>query len=328
MNTQLIYGDIGGTKTILQIAKITDNRILEQFTHYYESNSFTSFSAILRDFLEKAGIKKTSAHPVAACFAVAGPIVEQQVKLTNLPWSINAAEMMAEFSFPCVKLINDFEAAALAIEILSPNDLVTLQVGKARAKEMRVVVGAGTGTGVAWLTWQGDRYVPLSTEAGHVDFAPTSDLQIRLLEALQNKFGHVSIERLLSGSGLTNIFDFFQKELGSERLNLSGDSGAKIGALALQDNHPIAIKSLDLFAEIFGAYAGNLALSGLCRNGVYVTGGIAPKNIITLTAGGFMRAFNYKGRFSEMMNEIPVNIVTNPDICLLGAKQAAQYLLD
>lgn len=332
MNKQLIYGDIGGTKTILQIAELRDGEICEQFTHCYNSHFYTTFSDLLRDFLNKISDVKTINYPGYGCFSVAGPVVAQQTKLTNLSWLIDSADITAEFLIPCVNLINDFESAALAIAVLPPSDLVTLQAGKAHPQEMRVVLGAGTGMGVAWLTWQSDRYVPLSTEAGHIDFAPTNKLQVRLLEALQNKFGHVSVERLLSGPGLTNIFNFLQTNSsdysGLAPINLDEDSGAVIAMLALEQKHPIAIKSLDLFAEIYGAYAGNLALAGLCRNGVYIAGGIAPKIINTLDTGSFMRAFCDKGRFSTMMKEIPVHVITNPNVSLLGAKLKAQYLLN
>ncbi len=332
MNKQLIYGDIGGTKTILQIAELKNGKIYEQFTHCYISCTYTTFSDLLRDFLNRTSKVKTIGCPDIGCFSVAGPVVAQQTKLTNLSWLIDSADITAEFSIPSVNLINDFESAALAISALPPSDLVTLQEGKAHPQEMRVVLGAGTGMGVAWLTWQGDRYVPLSTEAGHMDFAPNSKLQVKLLEALQDKFGHVSVERLLSGPGLTNIFDFLQMSpsdsSGLEPINLNEDSGAVITTLALKQKHPVAIKSLDLFAEIYGAYAGNLALAGLCRNGVYIAGGIAPKIINTLGTGSFMWAFCDKGRFSAMMKEIPVHVITNPNASLLGAKLKAQYLLN
>mgnify|MGYP000424534630 CR=1 FL=1 len=332
MNKQLIYGDIGGTKTILQIAELRDGKIFEQFTHCYNSCTYPAFTDLLRDFLNRTGEVKTIGCPDIGCFSVAGPVVAQQTKLTNLSWLIDSADITAEFSIPSVNLINDFESAALAIAVLPPSDLVTLQVGKAHPQKMRVVLGAGTGMGVAWLAWQGDRYTPLSTEAGHIDFAPTNKLQVKLLEVLQNKFGRVSVERLLSGPGLTNIFNFLQMNpsdsSGLAPINLDEDSGAVIATLALKQKHPVAIKSLDLFAEIYGAYAGNLALAGLCRNGVYIAGGIAPKIINILDTGSFMRAFCDKGRFSAMMEEIPVHVITNPNASLLGAKQKAQYILN
>ncbi len=329
LNKQLIYGDIGGTKTILQWAEIKDREIHQQFTHRYDSAAFVTFSDMLRDFLNRT---ETANHPVAACFAIAGPIVAQQTKVTNLPWQINSTGISDEFAIPAVKLINDFEAAALAIESLSPNDLTTLQTGQVIAQGMRVVLGAGTGMGVAWLPWLEGRYFALSTEAGHMDFAPANELQTHLFKALHHQFGHVSVERLLSGSGLTSIFNFLQMNaaIASDLapIFLEEDSGATITALAQTRKHPIAIKSLDLFAEIYGAYAGNLALAGLCRGGVYIAGGIAPRIINILSSGGFMRAFRDKGRFSALMHEIPVQVITNYEISLLGAKQEAHNLLN
>ncbi len=299
------------------------------FTYRYDSTAFITFSDMLRDFLNRT---ETANHPVAACFAIAGPIVAQQTKVTNLPWQISSTGISYEFSIPVVKLINDFEAAALAIESLPPNDLITLQTGQAHAQAMRVVLGAGTGMGVAWVTWLEGRYFALPTEAGHMDFAPANELQIHLIKALHHQFGHVSVERLLSGSGLTNIFNFLQMNaaIASDLapIILEEDSGATITALAQTRKHPIAIKSLDLFAEIYGAYAGNLVLAGLCRGGVYIAGGIAPQIINILSSGGFMRAFRDKGRFSALMNEIPVHVITNTEISLLGAKQEAHNLLN
>ncbi len=328
MNKPFIYGDIGGTKTILALAEMRNGEIHQQFTQRYLSHSFEQFPHLLTDFLHQS---QAVAHPVAACFAIAGPIVAQQATLTNLPWQISSTRIAQEFSIPAVKLINDFEAAAFAIEDLTPNDLLRLQTGKTHDHAMRVVLGAGTGMGVAWLAWLNDRYIPLSTEAGHMDFAPTNKLQMCLLESLHIKFGHVSIERLLSGSGLTHIFNFLQMSQttppGLTATHLKEDSGATITTLAQTHQHPIAIKSLHIFAEIYGAYAGNLALAGLCRGGVYIAGGIAPKIINILNSGGFMRAFRDKGRFTPLMNEIPVHVVTNPEISLLGAKREVHNLL-
>ncbi|PTN12196.1 glucokinase [Nitrosomonas aestuarii] len=332
MNKQLIYGDIGGTKTLLQIAELKNGTVHEQGAHRYRSSEYSDFADILTDFLDRISATGIHCKPITACFAVAGPVVAQQAQLTNLPWQMSAAQIAQTFLIPHVKLLNDFEAAALAVEILTPSDLASLQQGREQAHAMRVILGAGTGMGVAWLAWQKDSYQPISTEAGHVDFAPTSALQIRLLETLQKKFPHVSVERLLSGAGLTHIFNFLQTtstEFSSPAPSHldEEDSGATVTALAIEQNHPVAVRSLELFAEIYGAYAGNLALTGLCRNGVYIAGGIAPRIIHILRAGGFMRAFCNKGRFSKLMHDIPVQVITNPSVSLLGAKRKAQDLL-
>tara|TARA_R110002073_G_scaffold180366_1_gene338714 strand:- start:28 stop:1062 length:1035 start_codon:yes stop_codon:yes gene_type:complete len=329
MNKQLICGDIGGTKTLLRTTSFNDGKILEYTERCYDSAAYSSFTDMLKDFLDTAGIHN---HPSTACFAVAGPIVAQRVKLTNLPWFIDASDIATKFLISSVILINDFEATAQAIETLPESDRITLQAGKPQAQAMCVVLGAGTGMGVAWLICQGGHYVSLSTEAGHMDFAPTNKLQIGLLEYLQNKFGHVSVERVLSGSGLTHIFNFLQIHpdilFKPPQISLDEDSGAAISELAFKQKHAIAIRSLDLFAEIYGAYAGNLALAGLCRGGVYIAGGIAPKIIDTLKAGNFIHAFRNKGRFTTMMNEIPIQVITNPKVSLLGAEQIALCLLD
>lgn len=326
MNTQLLYGDIGGTKTVLQLAEVAEGGIRECCTKRYDSAAFATFSDVLHDFLGQATIHP----PAAACFAVAGPIATQQATLTNLPWQISSANIAQEFSIAAVKLINDFEAVALAIDGLPPSDLITLQTGQPHAHAMRAVLGAGTGMGVAWLPCIDGRYHALPTEAGHIDFAPLTPLQTGLLEWLQQRFGHVSVERILSGSGLTNIFKFLQMQAAMPDLaiiELEEDSGAAVTALAQTGEHPAAAQALELFAEIYGAYAGNLALAGLCRGGVYVAGGIAPKMIGTLQAGDFMRAFRAKGRFSPLLHEIPVHVVTNPAPGLLGARQEAWHLL-
>ncbi len=331
MNGYFVCGDIGGTKTWLQALHSNDGALQVRYEQQYDSRTYAGFSDVLRDFLDKAGMKHTDCSPAAACLAVAGPVVAQRAKLTNLPWLMDAAAIAAEFSIPNVKLINDFEAAALGIEMLPGSDLVMLQPGKPEAQGVRVVLGAGTDMGVAWLIWQGGRYLPLPTEAGHMNFAPANKLQADLLEYLWRKFDHVPVGRVLSGSGLTEIFNFLQASLGTSsglvQTTLGSNDAAQVTDLAMNRKHPIAVKALDLFVEIYGAYAGNLALAGLSRGGVYVAGGIAPKIIDKLREGGFMRAFCSKGGFSAMMSEIPVHVVMNQKVGLLGAAQEGQRML-
>ena len=330
MGTYFISGDIGGTKTLLQAAEWLDGSAHVRCERRYANREYLSFSDVLRDFLgatSALGLK----HPLSACFAVAGPITEQGIRLTNLPWLMNATALEREFSIPLVKLINDFEAVALSVEVLAADDLVALQNGTPRATGMRVTLGAGTGMGVACLIWQARCYIPLPTEAGHMDFAPADELQVRLWDHLRKYFGHVSVERILSGPGLVNIFNFLMVECGGAadgaQALLGSDGAPQVSDLAFNDGHPIAMKSLTLFVEIYGAYAGNLALAGLCRNGVYVAGGIAPKIIVKLQEGGFIKAFRDKGRFSSLMEEIPVHVVINSKAGLIGAAEEAKRML-
>ncbi|SFO20838.1 glucokinase [Nitrosospira briensis] len=328
----LIGGDIGGTKTLLQAVQLKEGNARVCCERRYASRAYPSFSDVLREFLNDAASLGIESIPASACLAVAGPIAKQEVALTNLPWVMNAAAIAREFSIPKVKLINDFAAVALSVEILSASDLETLQAGKPYAAGMRVALGAGTGMGGAWLVCQNGRYIALPSEAGHIDFAPADELQARLLQYLRKIFGHVSVERVLSGPGLTNIFNFLQADLSGTadlltQVHLEADGAAQVADLAFNHKHPIAAKAMDLFAEVYGAYAGNLALAGLCRNGVYVAGGIAPKIIEKLREGGFMKAFRDKGRFSSLMGEIPVHVMMNPKAGLLGAAQEAQRML-
>lgn len=332
MNKYFISADIGGTKVLLQAAEAMDGGMQVRYERRYPSRDYPDFSDMLRDFLDGAAMAGVGDNPASACFAVAGPITQQRASLTNLPWVMDSAVIASEFSIPVVKLINDFKAVALSIEILSSSDLVTLQAGRTYDNEMGVVLGAGTGMGVAWLIWQGDHYIPLPSEAGHVDFAPTDELQDHLLQYLRKKFGHVSVERLLSGPGLTNIFEFLNFHHRNDapepvQAGMGGDCAARVADLAFNHKHPLAVRAMDLFVEIYGAYAGNLALSTLSRGGVYVAGGIAPKIIDKLKEGSFMKAFCDKGRFSALMSEIPVRVVMNPEAGLLGATREAQRML-
>lgn len=331
MNDFSICGDIGGTKTLLWLGESIGSEFQVHLEHQYSSNSYKDFPEILCDFLNKAKAITKKRNPIAACFAVAGPVKNQHANLTNLPWQIDAKKIEKEFSIPIVTLINDFEAAALSIETLVESDLKVLQGGKPKAQSMRVILGAGTGMGVAWLTWKKNCYVPIPTEAGHMDFAPSNELQDNFLIYQRKRFGHVSIERVLSGNGLVDIFNFLQVGLNEDnklfQANINTVDAAKITDLALNKNHPIAVKSLDLFVEIYGAYAGSLALAGLCHGGVYIAGGIALKIIVKLTDGNFIRLFCDKGRYSKMMSDFPVYVVMNPRIGVMGAAQGIKQIL-
>lgn len=332
MGAYFIGADIGGTKVLLQAAQSVEGGIRVCCERRYPSRDYPDFSRMLADFLREVASTGLPDVPVSACFAVAGPIARQQVRLTNLPWVMDGAAISSEFSIPAVSLINDFKAVALGIGILSADDLATLQPGRPEARGTGVVLGAGTGMGGAWLVWQGDRHVPLPSEAGHMDFAPGNALQDELLQYLRARFGHVSVERLLSGPGLVNIFDFIVDRHGTDASMIAqaGDGThqgpAQVTDLALNHRHPLALEALDLFVRIYGAYAGNLALAALSRGGVYVAGGIAPRIVGQLREGGFIEAFRDKGRFSGLMEEIPVHVVTNPKVGLLGAMREAQRL--
>ena len=237
----------------------------------------------------------------------------------------------ARFAIPHVKLINDFEAVGWGIAQLTPVDLLTLQAGPIKTQGTQLTVGAGTGLGVGWMSWYNDAYTVHASEGGHMDFAPADALQYELLRYLQQRHGHVSYERIVSGPGLVAIYEFLRDSghaVPSAQLVTAmahGDSAAVIAHHALQNTEPIAQRALDLFISIYGAFVGNVALVMLPRGGIYIAGGIAAKIIPAMQQGAFLRTFHDKGRFAELLKTLPLHIVLNPHVGLLGATRAAQH---
>ncbi|MDT8363212.1 MAG: glucokinase [Nitrosomonas sp.] len=326
MNPYLVCGDIGGTKTLLRASVTSNNTSAPYLERYYDSLSYDDFDTILDDFLQDL-----PAAPKVVCLAIAGPVIDQQVALTNLNWHIGAQHIKSRFSIPAIRIMNDFEAVAYSIEALSTDNLVTLQAGSRQSATASVVLGAGTGMGVAWLVTCANRTTVLATEAGHIDFAPANTFQIALLDYLGLRYGHVSIERILSGQGLVDLFNFLQQyspesgQTGNKQL--VANNAAMVTRLAFEQQHPAALQTLEHFSEIYGAYAGNLALAGLCHSGVYIAGGIAPRILQILQQPGFIRAFQNKGRFSALMQTIPVHVIVNDKAGLLGAELIAHRML-
>jgi len=323
----ILAGDIGGTKTLLRLGEVGNEVLAER---HFDSHAYGSLNDIVAEFL-----REDAAHHVAgACFGVAGPVESGRAKITNLPWQIEAAAISAQFGIPQVALINDFQAVAYGIEALESHDLATLQAGEPLHQGVRAVIGAGTGLGEGFMVWQESHYEALPSEGSHADFAPADALQIELLRYLSRKYGHVSYERLVSGPGLVDIFEFLRNR---EELDVSSalhvametdDPSAAISRFALEDRDRLAVQALDLFVRIYGAEAGNLALKVLARGGVYVAGGIAPKIIEKLKDGSFLRAFADKGRFAGLLGAIPVHVVLNPKVGLMGAARVAERMTE
>ncbi|HEY4732251.1 MAG TPA: glucokinase [Gammaproteobacteria bacterium] len=331
----ILAGDIGGTKTLMQIASLTANSHDVICEESYVSDRHKEFSDVVSLFLGKYSARAQRIN--AACFGVAGPIKaeanSQNVQVTNLPWRLDTAQLADLTHIPCIYLINDFQAVGYGIDTLGPADLVTLQAGQSRMNAPRIVLGAGTGLGVAQLIWQHDHYSVLATEGGHIDFAPVSAEQSGLLDFLSRRFNHVSYERLLSGPGLVNIYEYLcstgiaveNKVL--RQVMAQSDAAAAITEFACKKKDALANQALDLFVSIYGAMAGNLALINLAFGGVYVAGGIAPRIIERLRTGDFIRAFNHKGRMSPLLHDMPVHVVMNPKVGLQGATRAAYYFV-
>lgn len=317
----LLAGDIGGTKTLLRLSR--GGTILRE--QRFESAAFPGLHAMLAAFLDGTD----GGAPQSACFGVAGPVQGKRARVTNLPWSVDADDLAVRFGMARVTLINDFQAVAYGIEMLGEADLLTLQAGQPAPHAPRAVIGAGTGLGEGYLTWQGDHYHAWPSEGSHADFAPADELQAGLWRWLKQRHGHVSWERVVSGPGLVAIYDFLrERKEYPESAQLAaalreGDPAAAISAHALQHGDPLADAALGLFVAAYGAEAGNLALKVLSVGGVYLAGGIAPKIAGRLKEGGFLRAFRAKGRFAGLLESFPVHVVLNPEVGLLGAENMA-----
>lgn len=329
---RVLAGDIGGTKTLLQIAECGAVGCRTLRKKWFDSKSYDGLSAIIHAFLDDK--KPEKIH--AACFGIAGPVKNtvtgQRVKVTNLPWSISGKALRREFGFSRLRLINDFEAVAYGIEALGGKSLAVLQKGKPAKHGPRAVIGAGTGLGQGILAWHEGRYEPIATEGGHANFAPVNPLQIELTRYLLRTAGRTSWELVLSGHGLVRLYAFLREQgAAPESARLAqamkdDDPAAAITRAALEWDEPLANQALDLFVDIYGAQAGNLALTAGATGGVYIAGGIAPKMIARFTDGRFVRAFNGKGKMSAYVRSIPVRLVTDPEVGLTGAALAAARL--
>lgn len=325
---QLLAADIGGTSTRLVLANKDGEKISVIRAQSFDSGAFPDFVSLARLFL-------VDEKPAAACFAVAGPVAATQhgerCQITNLPWQLDSGALAKALSIRRVKLINDFQAVGYGIEYLADSDTLTLQAGQPQHRGVRAVIGAGTGLGQALMVWTGQQYEVIGTEGGHTDFGPNSELETELWRWLKREHGHVSYERVASGMGIASIYQFLREvspHLESDELrNAIAESKDAAATLATwRGRDPLARQTLELFARVYGAQAGNLALTVLPRGGVFIAGGIAAKNLDLMQAGGFMEAFRNKGRMSGLMESIPVYIVTHPQIGLHGATHQAARL--
>jgi glucokinase len=315
---RIVAGDVGGTKALLQLVEATAEGRRVALKQRYQSSAYATFDLLLADFLGRLDGTIDS-----ACFAVAGPVIGDRAEVTNLGWSIDAVALAKEHSIARVTLINDFYAVALGVPLLAPADMIPLNAATRVEHAPIAILGAGTGLGEANLFFDGVQWIVVPGEGGHADFAPQDEQQAQLLISLQRKYGdHVSWERLLSGMGLVNIHNFLS---GAER-PYDETIPMEIAAAAEKGDR-IAARTLEIFVDIYGAEAGNMTLRTLARGGVFLAGGIAAKNLGCFTDGRFMAAFERKGRFQSLLAGIPVDVITNPNVGLLGAAEAARRLI-
>jgi len=321
--TMLLAGDIGGTKTNLGIYSTEKGPREPILEATFSSWQYRSLETLLTEFLEQVTIKVDRAS-----FGVAGPVVGGQAKITNLPWVIKETQLRARLNLDSVSLINDLEAIACGVPLLEPGDLHTLNEGEPIPQGTLAVVAPGTGLGEAFLIWDGLRYRAYPSEGGHSDFAPNDPLEMDLLRYLHKKMEHVSYERICSGQGLPNIYAYL-KDSGyaeepawlAEKLTTTDDPTPVIFNAALDTERPceLCATTVSVFVSALGAEAGNLALKVLATGGVYLGGGIPLRIISILDNGRFMESFTRKGRFSVLVSRIPVYVLVNPKIALIGA---------
>ncbi|MEO8033444.1 MAG: glucokinase [Acidobacteriota bacterium] len=305
---RLIAGDIGGTKTILRLIEGDQVRTEQR----YDSAAYATFDALLQEFLSANG----GATIDAGCFAVAGPVIGERADVTNLKWVIECQALVRDFPIRRLSLINDFFAIGLGVPLLQPGDLLSIHPGLRRRGEPVAILGAGTGLGEAFVTFAGERWTVLPSEGGHADFAPQDQRQAALFVALHQLYGHVSWERVLSGMGLENIYRFLSGR-DADPAEIAGKASAGDDA---------AGEAMEIFVDIYGAEAGNMALRLLSRGGVFLAGGIAAKNVSWFTDGRFVAAFLRKGRFHELLGEMPVDLITNERVGLIGAAELARRI--
>jgi glucokinase len=317
---RVLVGDIGGTKTSLAIAEIAGDRVGLSEERRYPSRDFASLEEILIRYRAETGVSCDLGG-----FAVAGPVHDDCSRITNLPWQIDVRRLERTTGLGSARLLNDLEAVAWAIPALGEGELAVLQAGEPEARGNACVVAAGTGLGEAGLYWDGRRHHPFATEGGHSDFAPSDEREVALLRFLQRCYGRVSWERVVSGMGIGDIFRFLLEWRGGEppagvaAAVRDGDPAGAIAVAAISGACPLCHETMELFAALYGREAGNMALKHLALGGVYLGGGIAPKNLVLLERPCFIEAFLAKGRMEPLMRRMPVRVILEQRAPLLGA---------
>ncbi len=320
----VLAGDIGGTKCNLALFRAYPEALDIVAERTYPSRNFANLDVVVKQFVADTGL--TASH---ACFGVAGAVLGGESQLPNLGWRLSETTLASALKLNSVKLINDLEANALGISTLTPEQLFCLNSGQPRADGNRALIAAGTGLGMALLIRADDGYHVAASEGGHADFAPRNEEEVALWRSLATRFGRVSIERVVSGRGLENIYahlkqsGMYEPAWLATRLAASQDPAAVIAEAGASGEALICAEALALFLSAYGAAAGNLALTGMASGGFYIGGGIAPKLLNSLKNSGFMAAFTDKGRFSDMLGKMPVRVILEPRTALHGAAVAA-----
>jgi glucokinase len=340
--TYLLAGDLGGTKTHLRLVK-SESPDRSEFEYIYKSQEYGGLISIAQEFLAAARTKFGSKIEVkAACLAIAGAVIDRSSYLPNLDWQINADQLQQELTIPHVELINDFAAIGYGIALLTSSDLHVLQPGQPQLNAPKAIIGAGTGLGECFLIHTGTDYQVIPTEGGHTDFAAQSPPEFEFGQYLcrQQQIDRISNDRVISGRGIVAMYQYLRdtrkfsetaaiadvvRQWESET-DKTVDPAAEISAQAIAKTDQLATATMLMFVSAYGAEAGNLALKTLPYGGLYVAGGIAAKNLPLLTDGTFLTAFNHKGRVSDLLANMPISVILNPQVGLIGAAAQAAKL--
>jgi glucokinase len=321
----ILAGDIGGTHARLAFFDATNGRLKLISEEAFPSREYRGLEEIVSNFVGR-GAEGVD----AACFGIAGPVRNGRAQVSNLPWVVDSSRLAEELRIRSTFLINDLEASAWGIGTLDTADLAQLNIGAAQPVGNQAVIAAGTGLGEAGMFWDGRQHQIFACEGGHADFGPRNELEVELLRYLLAKFGRVSYERVLSGPGLVNIYQFLrdtgrgeESELLAQQLTAAADPAATISAFALGGKSALCELALDMFVSIYGAEAGNLALKIFTTGGMFISGGIAPKILPKLKSRNFMEAFSDKGRMRPLMEAMPVHVIVNENAGLMGAARCA-----
>jgi len=323
----ILAGDVGGTKVHLALYNFEGGRLKPVRDEKVPATEFATLDAVVKNFLRPG----ESEQIVAACFGCPGPVRNGRLKLTNLPWTLDQRDLAKSLGIEHIFLINDLEANGYGIPELAPESIVTLHEGDAAEVGHRGLIAAGTGLGEALLIWDGKTHRPIPSEGGHSDFAARNDREIALLQYLRKMLnGRVSWERVVSGIGIKNVYAYLrdvekmdEPQWLRDRMNAE-DPNAVIGQCADDGSSELCVETMQMFASAYGAETGNIALKVLAAGGMYVGGGIAPKSLKTLRAGGFIEAFLDKGRLSPLLQSIPVRVILDDTCALLGAAAYAE----
>jgi len=323
----ILAGDIGGTKCNLALYEIQGASHRKIVHQRYESREFPTFDEIISKFLFESRSASKEAKTVeieAAGFGVAGPVIDQRVKATNLPWIVDRAVLANQLGTQHVVLVNDLEATGYSLPLLAPSELSSLNQGVPSPQSAQALVAAGTGLGEAILFWDGSQYVVAGSEGGHADFAPRTEQEIELLRYMKRFHEFVSVELILSGRGFRTVHSFLDSTVVHPSFQgPEADAAPEITRLALEGRCPICVQTLDLWVSIYGAEAGNLALKVLALGGVWVAGGIVVKIRKKMEDGAFFRAFCEKEKFAMLLAQVPIHMVLNEEAPLIGAMSRA-----